>query len=585
MSWKPSLSPSIDRRTVLKGAAAAGAGAAAASALGVSAFAQDATPGASPAASPAASGEVYDSWSSEPQQDYPLTTDKPTLKVTVASSATVEDFNTNEFTAWYEERTGVHVEFEVVPAADEAERNTALNVRMSGGDYGDVIMNFGPAPTVVQLYGQQGSFLPLNDLIDQHGIFTKRAWELYPLAKTAQTASDGNIYGLIQVNDCYHCSMSQKLWINKAWLDTLGLGIPQTLDEYAEALRAFKTGDPNGNGTQGIVPLSGSPNGWHSNLDEFFMGSWIPHPGNKLRLIVMDGKVTPIYTQEGWKEGTKYLAGLFKEGLIDPEAFTRDGDQIRQLGDGNGGPDALLGSVPAGWWGVFTTYNPNEENAKWQQYTTIPPLQGPEHRYAGFNPYSAFSNATFLITDKCQNPELALRWADALGHIEATQRSIFGVLDRDWAWAKVGEKGIDGEQAWWRSITDIANIPSQNAHWSQMGPSFRSADTRLRQYVAPEDAPTDVEVILYNRTKEDYEPYAAPADFALPPLYFDSDAAQTVAELTLTIQNYVDQTFAQAVTGQIDIEQAWEDYTASLSSMGLDNFVALHQDAYDKAKG
>ncbi|HWK81431.1 MAG TPA: hypothetical protein VNP95_11710, partial [Thermomicrobiales bacterium] len=159
------------------------------------------------------------------------------------------------------------------------------------------------------------------------------------------------------------------------------------------------------------------------------------------------------------------------------------------------------------------------------------------------------------------------------------------VLDRDWAWSLVGEKGIDGEQAWWRSITDIANVPSQNAHWSQVGPSFRSADTRLRQYVAPEDAPTDVEVILYNRTKEDYEPYAAPADFALPPLYFDSDAAQTVAELTLTIQNYVDQTFAQAVTGQIDIEQAWGDYTSSLSSMGLDNFVALHQDAYDKAKG
>lgn len=585
MSWKPSLSPSIDRRAVLKGAAAAGAGVAAASTLGASAFAQDATPGASPAASPA-SGEVFDSWSGEPQQEYPLVTDKPTLKVTIASKPSVEDYSTNEFTKWFEERTGVHVEWEIVQAADQNEKNTALNVRMAGGEYGDVIMDFNASPTVAQLYGQQGAFMPMNDLIDKAGIFTKRAWEMYPLSKTAMTASDGKIYSLIQVNDCYHCSMSQKLWINKVWLDKLGLGIPQTLDEYADALRAFKTGDPNGNGKADEVPLSGSAQGWHSNLDEYFMGSFIPHPGNKLRLIVQDGKVTPIYTQDGWKEGTKYLAGLFKEGLIDPEVFTRDGDQIRQLGDGNGGPDVLLGSVPAGWWGVFTTYDPKEKNAKWEQYTTMPPLKGPDGtRYAGFAPYSAFSNAQFMITDKCKDPELALRWIDAMGHIEVTQRSIFGVLDRDWEWSLVGQKGIDGDQAWWASLTDIANVPSQNVHWSQTGMSFRSARTRLSNYVPPEKAPTDVEVILYNQTKNNYEPYAAPAETALPPLYFDADAAQTVAELTITIQNYVDETFASAVTGQLDIEQAWSDYTSTLSSMGLDNFIALHQDAYDKTKG
>ena len=579
MSWKPSLSESINRRHVLKGAAAAGAGAAIASSLPLSqqAFAQDATP--------AASGEVFDAVSGEPQVEYPLTTGGETLRVTVASSASVEDFATNEFTAWFEERTGVHIEWEVVPAADDAERNTALNVRMSGGDYGDVIMNFQPQPTVLQLYGQMGVFQPLNDLIDQHGTFTKRGYDVYPLARTAMTAADGNIYGLGQINDCYHCSMSQKLWINQTWLDNLGLAIPTTTDEYAEVLRAFKTGDPNGNGSNDEVPLSGSPQAWHGALDEYFMNSFIYHPGNKLRLIVVDGKVTPIYAQEAWRDGIKYLAGLFAEGLIDPEVFTRDRDQLRQLGDGNGGPDVLLGSVPAGWWGEFSTYDPANLGANWEQYTTVPPLKGPGGvQYAGFNPYAAFANASFMITDKCENKELALRWADALGHIEVTQRSIFGVLDRDWAWANVGETGIDGEQAWWRSITDIANVPLQNAHWSQMGPSFRSTETRLRQYVAPEAAPRDVEVILYNQTKNNYEPYAQPAEMTLPPIYFSPDQAQTVAELTPTIQDYVDQMFAQGVTGQLDIEQAWDDYISTLNGMGLENFIAMHQEVYDAAQ-
>lgn len=476
MSWKPPFSEAISRRNVLKGAASAVAGAAATvgagAALGgavlpgTAAFAQDATPAASPA-SPA--GAQVDVTSTEPQVTLPLTAEKKTLKVTVASSASVEDFSTNEFTAWLEERTNVHVEWEIVPAADDAERNTALNVRVAGGDYGDVIMNFSPQPTVLQLYGQQGVFQPLNDLIDKEGTFTQRAYKDYPLAKTAITASDGKIYGLSQVNDCYHCSISQKLWINKVWLDNLGLAMPTTTDEYADVLRAFKTGDPNKNGKADEFPLSGSSSTqvWHGSLDDYFMNSFIYHPGNKLRLIVLDGKVTPIYTQDAWKEGIKYLVGLYKEGLIDPETFTRDRDQLRQVGDGNGGPDVILGSVPAGWWGEFTNYNPALKGASWEQYTSVPPLKGPGGvQYAGFNPYSAFSNATFMITDKATDPDLAFKWADSLGHIEVTQRSIFGALDRDWAWAKEGEKGIDGEQAWWRSITDIANVPTQNAHWS-----------------------------------------------------------------------------------------------------------------------
>ncbi len=592
MSWKPPFSEAISRRNVLKGAASAVAGAAATvgagAALGATvlpgtaAFAQDATPAASPA-SPA--GAQVDVTSTEPQVTLPLTAEKKTLKVTVASSASVEDFSTNEFTVWLEERTNVHVEWEIVPAATDAERNTALNVRVAGGDYGDVLMNFSPQPTVLQLYGQQGVFQPLNDLIDKEGTFTQRAYKDYPLAKTAITASDGKIYGLGQVNDCYHCSMSQKLWINQVWLDNLGLQMPTTTEEYADVLRAFKTGDPNKNGKADEFPLSGSPLAWHGSLDEYFMNSFIYHPGNKLRLISLDGKVTPIYTQDAWKEGIKYLAGLYKEGLIDPETFTRTTDQLRQVGDGNGGPDVIVGSVPAGWWGEFTTYT-SGANGPWQQFTAVAPLKGPAGiQYAGFNAYSAFSNAVFMITDKATDPDLAFKWADSLGHVEVTQRSIFGVLDRDWAWARKGENGIDGEQAWWRSITDIANVPTQNAHWSQMGPTFRSTKTRLSQYVSPEAAPNDVEVILFNQTKDKYEPYKQPSEMTLPPLYFSPDQAQTVAELTPTIQDYVDQTFAHAVTGQIDIEQVWADYITTLGSMGLDNFISMHQAAVDANKG
>ena len=106
--------------------------------------------------------------------ELPLVTAGSSLTVLSPSNPTVEDFATNEFTAWFQEFTGVTINWEVVPAATPAERDAALNLRLASGDYPDIIMNFYPTPTVTQIYGQQGVFQKLNDLIDQHGVFTKR---------------------------------------------------------------------------------------------------------------------------------------------------------------------------------------------------------------------------------------------------------------------------------------------------------------------------------------------------------------------------------------------------------------------------
>ncbi len=565
----------LSRRKVVQGAVAAGA----TIGLGVNvAGAQDASPAAS-------TGAQVDPTVNEPQQTLPLVSEPTTLRVLIPSNPTVQDFATNEFTAWFEEWTGVTVEWEVVPAATPAERDASLNLRLASGDYPDVLMNFYPTPTVTQIYGQQGVFQNLNDLIEQHGVFTKRAFEEYPSARIAATASDGNIYALPQVNDCFHCSMSQKLWINQEFMNTLGLEMPATTEDYAEVLRQFLAGDPNGNGEADELPLSGASTiVWHGFLDEYFMNSFIYHPGNKLRLVVMDGQVTPIYAQDAWREGIRFLASLYAEGLIDPEIFTRDRDQLRAIGDGSGVDTARIGSVPAGWFGEFTSYDPQGVGL-WAQYTTQAPLEGPSGvRYAGFNPYGSSGLGAFIITDRCENPELAFKWADALGHIEATTRSIHGVKGRDWDWANEGDIGINGEQAIWKSISDIANVPSQNAHWSQAGPSFRSNDYRLGQYVPEEIAEFDIEVILFNQTNENYLPYAQPDDMTLPPLYFGEDAAQFVAEITPTIEAYVDETFARAISGQIDIDAEWENYVASLEAMGLSQFVASHQEVYDAAQ-
>ena len=129
--------------------------------------------------------------------------------------------------------------------------------------------------------------------------------------------------------------------------------------------------------------------------------------------------------------------------------------------------------------------------------------------------------------------------------------------------------------------------PDQNIHWSRDGPSVRTEKYRLSQVVPnPNDvtAGKNLEVVLYNLTKERYAPYVPKEPMNLPPMYFTEEQANEVATILPQLQTYVDETFAQAVTGQVDIEAEWDSYLSNLESIGLSRFVEIHQQVLDETK-
>ncbi|MGV2788079.1 ABC transporter substrate-binding protein, partial [Clostridium perfringens] len=125
-------------------------------------------------------------------------------------------------------------------------------------------------------YGTDGTILPLEDLIDQYAPNLKALLDRRPDIKSSITAPDGHIYGLpsweennLGTNPFFHV-------INKKWLDKLGLKMPQTLDEYTEALAAFKTQDPNGNGKADEIPLSFMHMQWCMDIAGIFGAFGLP---------------------------------------------------------------------------------------------------------------------------------------------------------------------------------------------------------------------------------------------------------------------------------------------------------------------
>lgn len=497
----------------------------------------------------------------------PITTEKETLKILIKGNPSIEDYNTNEFTQWLEEKTNIDLQFEIVPEKSALEK---LNLVLSSGDYPDVIMGFTVTPTQMMIYGNQGIFQPLNDLIEKYGVETKKVFQEMPVAKELITAPDGNIYAMPQINECYHCTMHQRMWIYKPWLDKLGLKMPTTTDEFYEVLKAFRDRDPNGNGQKDEIPLSGSPQNAHTSIDSFLMNAFIyNHGANKLYLS--SGKVDVPYNKPEWKEGLKYLHKLYAEGLIAPQTFTQDQNQLRQMGEN---PLPILGASSGHNMGSVSQLA--GQSGRWLEYVAVPPLKGPGGvQLAALHPF-AVNNGEYIITKNAKNPDLAFRLADYMYNTEVTLRWYAGREGVEWKWAEKGEIGINGKQAVWKQVTPWGGV--QNVNYGQRGTGYRPNDFRLGEVMNPEQP---LEPLLYNETKQKMEPYKQKMEAIFPPVFFTAEQAAEIADLEKTILDHMKEMVARFITGDADIDKDWDGYVKNLENMNLKRYLQLNQEAYD----
>jgi putative aldouronate transport system substrate-binding protein len=482
---------------------------------------------------------------------FPLTKEKITLRVFLPSDPSIEDLKTNELTKEYEEKTNVHIEWIEVSSKDmEQKRNLLL---ASNSDMPDIFLNTKISNTQQVQFGSQGVLLPLNDLIDKYGVNIKKVFDYKPLIKKMSTAPDGKIYALPGIEETLHTSLGQKLWINQTWLTKLGLKMPQTTDEFYEVLKAFKEKDPNGNGKADEIPLTGAINGFNTNVYSFIMNAFIQNQG---------------FDKPQWQEGLKYLNKLFKDGLLDRGAISQDSTQLKQLAANK--DDVLLGSVSAGAMTGFLA----AESPRMKEYTAVPPLKGPQGvQTTGYYP-NQITTGKFAISSSSKYPEIALRWVDWFYSQEGTLRTTSGREGIEWRNGKPDEIGLNGKPALFFRILKFGK--TQNVHWNKNTPAFYPELLRNGSVVEP----TDQETILYNETKTKYEPYK-PKE-VLPPLFMTSQESEEYLGIDFSIKDYILQSTAKFVVGDMNVEKDWNAYLQQLEKIGLKKYVALNQGAYDR---
>ncbi|MBO5146309.1 MAG: extracellular solute-binding protein [Lachnospiraceae bacterium] len=453
--------------------------------------------------------------------------------------------------------TGININWDTILNADWADRKAVL---LAGGDLPDAFMG-SICFSETDILTNVGTFIALDDYIDEYMPNFKKIMESDPTMKALATSADGHIYGLPSKKPCRPI-VGNQLFINKTWLDNLGLDMPTTYDEFVDVLRAFKEQDANGNGD----PNDEIPYGL-GNADSvmFYCLPFGVRLGgeNTYTMTLDDGNPVFIPVSEEYKTGIAAMHEAYAEGLIDPELFTED-TSMRDAKLMSETP--IIGCAPG--WTADATFGANAD-----QYEALPALKGPDGKqYIASDPeHYNYTRYEFVVTSSCENPGELLSWVDKFYTEDASIQNFYGAFDigveKDEAAGTYTvlepKDGMSADTyAWVNSLRDF-------------GPKYVGEGFNDKVTYAGENG--DAAKLELDKSMKQY------AMEAYPNVSYSAEQVETLGTLFSDITSYVGVNQAAWVT-EGGIEEQWDSYIDTLNQMGYEDFIQIQTDAYNTYK-
>lgn len=239
--------------------------------------------------------------------------EKPVLKFLVGNRT----FDPNEDLAvkFMEELSGYDVVYEMLPQNNGDEK---LMLEMSAGTDFDIIeLN----PTMFGRLSDLGVLAPLDDALAKYGE-TLLAAEPKVLWDASRNAN-GEIVALVrQVGaPAYGTAKGTRgdgaLYTKPEILEELKLEVPKTLDEFTAFLTAIKD-------AKGVAPLTLERGQWM--VWDIMTAFSLPH----ITWIEDESGMENILEKPAYREYIRYMAGLYAQGLLDPDYPVNTGENRDQ---------------------------------------------------------------------------------------------------------------------------------------------------------------------------------------------------------------------------------------------------------------
>lgn len=492
----------------------------------------------------------------------PIVDEQIELKVFAGKAATTaDDWNDVLLLNEYEDMTNIDMKWDMIPADGlEEKRNLALS---QGDDLPDIFYAANIPISDIQKYGDQGIFVPLEDLIEEHAPNLHQVLEDNPDIKNGLTFPDGHIYSVptIYSPDFESLLIGAKGWVNGEWLDELDMDNPETTEEFYEYLKAVKENDLNGNGEADEIPLSSVAE--MSRIIHWISGAFGVHNKGQLHTLVDEdletGDIRFTPTSDDYKEMLEYLNKLYEDELIEQNIYSLEVDQH-------------LAHAAEDRYGAVQFYNPVELYGEEIGGQFIPgnALEGPSGKkmYTGItSPLRSLGN--FLITKENENPEASLRWIDYFYSDEGMRMFFMGIEGVTYEETDEGPKLKE----------EITNNPE--------GLTLTQA---LAQYIINPGGNHPVMVTDDYFTGAENNPLDHEAaemlddyliDEIWPAFTYEAEENKRISILSTDLEKYVSEMQAQFITGEESFDK-WDDYVKEVEKIGVEEYMEIQQAAYDR---
>ncbi|MFV0401735.1 MAG: extracellular solute-binding protein [Oscillospiraceae bacterium] len=463
-----------------------------------------------------------------------------------------------------EKRTGVKVTFEV---ADQNQYDEVMGTRLAAGvGLPDIVRVPGGNPLV---YANTGLLIPLSALIDEHAPNIKDLYDnKRPDVKSVLTAPDGEIYVIDSIVDARSEVNQMGIGVRKDWLAKLGLDEPSNMEDWYQMLKAFKTGDPNGNGKEDEIPLICMPTP-NAKTGGYTYGIYKFGTAYGLHLSVSDGwyadedgKVAYEWIDPAMKD---YLAEMHRwhsEGLLDVEFSTQTSDQwtAKAIGDIAGGDVSSMTMQYPQW---NTRMQEMIPDARWESVLPAAAVDGTRYLERE-NPTEGIY---YGITRDCKDPVMAIKWLDYMyaspeGQILLTNFGVEG-LSYDM---------VDGKPQLKESI--LKDERGSGLAMEALGMNGRFPRVLMKEMIEQRFFQYTDEVTQAKKTAEFYVP-------PFPVMLSTDEETTRFASVMADINTLRDEYILGFITGQKNLDE-FEDYVAKVESMGIAEAISIKQAQYDR---
>ncbi|MFG6370113.1 MAG: extracellular solute-binding protein [Lachnospiraceae bacterium] len=507
---------------------------------------------------------------------FPLA-EKATLTGMISYPANTES-NPNNRTIFkrLQEKTNVEIEWTAIQGDQWGDKITLAMANLD--TLTDFIFTAGFGDNDLLRYADQGVIIPLEEYIDAYMPNLSAVFEKYPEYKKMCTDTNGHIWALPWIEQLGSektaiQTVGDMGFINKKWLDFLGLEVPTTVDAFEQVLIAFRDHaselQTEFNIDGSIIPMSCIVNDGNQDMALLINGFGEGYGDNdqgRHIAVTNDKKVICTATQQGFKDGITWLHSLYEQGLIDPEAFTQEWSTYVSKGK-------------SGRYGVCFSWDDANIVDDFSGWVPLPALTADVRNITPENGSftSGFDRGRCVVTAVAKNPALICAWLDQMYDPFQSPQNNWGTYgeEDDFDIFVLGTNANGEEMLQHAPLGDASPVEVREAE-SVNGP-LAVLDEYYDVYVTcPDDAQYRLDWI------KDYYTPDMNTEYVYPNVFMSQEDTEELSNLQTDITKTINAKRADWImNGFTDAD--WDAYVKSLDAYGLEDLLAIFQkylDAY-----